>query len=206
MAVLMVVPALVGLAGALAVRRWCPDIARGFAVRGLPLVALGLVVETIRYLVLPDDAHAALGAGRAFAVADIAIVVAVLFLNRPAVAGRATAAVVALVGLGVACNATAVVIAGAMPYSAAAARAAGLPADEIEGHLLGYVHADTVPAPAALLGDVLPLPPLMKVLSVGDLLMFIGLVVVVALVFGRTLVTSQDDLPVSAHPHAEERR
>lgn len=77
---------------------------------------------------------------------------------------------------GAALNGVAIVLNGGMPYSPEAAVRAGLPPDA-ETVKNAAAHAGTRLAP---LGDVIAVPPLHAVVSVGDLLIALGIVALVA--------------------------
>lgn len=79
-----------------------------------------------------------------------------------------------LVAGGIALNAVVIAVNRGMPVSASAARIAGveLPSTAPSGHtLLG------IESPLGFLGDILPFAPAGQVLSIGDLLMLVGLAV-----------------------------
>jgi hypothetical protein len=88
---------------------------------------------------------------------------------------------VAIILAGAALNATAIAMNGRMPYSVAAARTAGLPA--------GSANPKNAPADAntrlAFIGDVIPVAPLGKIVSPGDLLIILGAAATVAAAMRR---------------------
>jgi hypothetical protein len=71
-------------------------------------------------------------------------------------------------------NTLVIVLNGGMPFSAQAARWAGLPEQVIAEAGTRYQQTSAETSFAAL-GDVVPVPLLQKVVSVGDLLMFVGI-------------------------------
>jgi hypothetical protein len=79
-----------------------------------------------------------------------------------------------VLALGFTLNTLVIVVNGGMPFSARAARWAGFPERMIAETGIRYqqTSAGTRLAP---LGDVLPVPLLQKVVSVGDVLMFVGI-------------------------------
>jgi hypothetical protein len=87
----------------------------------------------------------------------------------------------AVILVGAALNATVIAMNGRMPYSIAAAHAAGLPD--------GSVTPNNAPADPstrlAALGDVIPVPPLGKIVSPGDLFIILGAAATVAAAMRR---------------------
>jgi hypothetical protein len=87
----------------------------------------------------------------------------------------------AVILVGAALNATVIAMNGRMPYSVAAARTAGLPD--------GSVTQKNAPADTntrlAVLGDVIPVPPLGKIVSPGDLFIILGAAATVAAAMRR---------------------
>ena len=109
-----------------------------------------------------------------------AIVAVWLAVNlRPASPALRVAGAVIL--LGAALNVTVIAMNGRMPYSTTAARAAGQPD--------GSATPKNAPADAgtrlAVLGDVIPIPPLGKIVSPGDLLITLGAAATVAAAMRR---------------------
>lgn len=92
--------------------------------------------------------------------------------------GRAAFAVLAAGWL---LNVAAILPNGGMPVSLAAYDAAGLPAGEAvsEGHLWKHVAA-TGDTTLRVLGDVIPVAPLRAVISIGDVLLLVGIAMLVA--------------------------
>jgi len=197
MALLIAAPIVLGLTAGLVVRRLFPAADPGTSrIRGVPLVVAAAVVEALRIGLLGERVGEPWVA-RSLGAVDLVVVVLVVHLNRPSRTSRPVSAAVGLTGLGMAANALAVVIAGGMPFSRPAALAAGYSTRDLAPPPPGYVDADGVPAAAAALGDLLPFPPLMKVLSVGDLLLLLGIVVLLALLTaGRAGVLEPARTPV----------
>lgn len=102
-----------------------------------------------------------------------ALVVAFVLANLPGLhrSGRAALSVFLA---GMTMNFAAILANGGMPYSVPAARRAGLSPAQIDVEVLGHPHL-TAESRLAPLADVLPVPPLHAVASVGDLLIFGGL-------------------------------
>jgi uncharacterized protein DUF5317 len=98
---------------------------------------------------------------------------AFILLNLRAVPSGARCALCVLT-LGFTLNTLTTVLNGAMPFSAGAARAAGIPEPLIAAPAPHYEQA-TEETALAVFADVIPVPLLQKVISIGDLLMFIGI-------------------------------
>lgn len=92
---------------------------------------------------------------------------------------------IALLGLGLAANTLVILANRGMPVSEAAVRLAGGGEAAIRSLPTAAFHRSVEGATLWWLGDVIPLPGLRMVASVGDILMFAGLVVTVA--WGMTL-------------------
>jgi hypothetical protein len=119
--------------------------------------------------------------GRGVAVALWALGAGFVVVNAARHRGAVRTAFV-LLGLGFTLNTAATVANDGMPYSPAAGRAAGMSATALVGGTPGHVPADASTR-LGLLGDVLPVPGVRAVASVGDVLMVVGAAwVVVALV------------------------
>lgn len=86
---------------------------------------------------------------------------------------RAARLGLALLVLGMSLNSVTVMLNGGMPFSASAARAAGFSEQEIATPRLGHPRL-TTQSRLTPLADVIAVPGLQRVLSVGDLLMLIG--------------------------------
>jgi hypothetical protein len=97
---------------------------------------------------------------------------------------------------GMVCNGLAIVLNGRMPYVGEAARLAGVPASMIAKY--PPATADTV---LVTLGDVIPVPDVHAVLSVGDLLLLAGvaLSVVVLMAPGPATTTSVPGTTTNTH-------
>lgn len=75
---------------------------------------------------------------------------------------------------GVLANAVPRVVLGDMPFSESAARAAGYPSGFIAQHHAGHIPLSTVSSGWWPISDVIPVPGLGRVLSIGDLLLIVG--------------------------------
>lgn len=101
---------------------------------------------------------------------------AFVLVNLRGRAGAARAGLVALV-LGFTLNTLVVVVNGKMPFSAGAARRVGFTEQAITQTSARYAPVSRHTMLPAF-GDLIPVPPLGSVVSVGDLLMFAGIAVV----------------------------
>ncbi|MDE9367223.1 DUF5317 family protein [Luteipulveratus sp. YIM 133132] len=113
----------------------------------------------------------------------ITVVIAIAFcvLNWK-LNGRVARVGLGLIVVGALCNALPQWTYGAMPFSVSAARAAGFGDAELARMARRSVRNLPItdePWWVVALSDVIPLPPLLKVLSVGDLLLIVGGVVAV---------------------------
>jgi hypothetical protein len=101
------------------------------------------------------------------------LVTAFAAMNFSTLPSRARAAMAMFV-LGMTMNTLAIAANGGMPFSVGAARSAGLAEAEIETYVPGHPPL-TTGSRLAPLADVLPVPGIHAVASVGDLLIFGGL-------------------------------
>lgn len=132
-------------------------------LRGTALVVTALAVQVVVVSVAPGGSHAL---HAALHVGSYVLAAAVLVLNRrlpgvPLIAAGAALNVAAILANG-----------GVMPASADAMRIAGVPGDEAFANSAAIARPHLLP-----LGDVIPVPgpwPLGNVLSVGDLVLFAG--------------------------------
>lgn len=138
---------------------------------------LVLVAAAVQFVRLTDPAWAGplLTPWRAAVpvVLGWALVTAFVLVNLSGLptAGR-WAAVAFLAGLSM--NSLAVAVNGGMPFSAPAARWAGFSEERISAYVVGHPEL-TAESRLAPLADVIPVPGLPAVASVGDLLIFGGL-------------------------------
>ena len=193
LAVLLVAPAIA--VAVLALRPGGLAALSRFRVRGMPWVLAGAAVQALR---TADPAwasgflHAAGGAATALVLGGCAVGFVLANLrDRPR--GAALAAGVA--GLGALLNAAATALNGGMPFSVRAAAAAGIDAASIADPTPGHVPIDTGTRLAAI-ADVVPVPGLHLVFSLGDVLLWGGLaacLVVAALHTQRSVVVPPDD-------------
>lgn len=116
---------------------------------------------------------------RLLALLVLAGCVAFVVLNRAQPSGLVRAGIW-LTAVGAACNALATVIYGYMPVLAASARWLGWDVGTGDHPNPQYVGAHAAQLPALLLGDVLPVPAIGLVVSLGDLLLIPGCVLLLA--------------------------
>lgn len=165
-------------------------------ITGAPFALLSLAL-----MVLVRVAPAGGRADGALIVASYALAAVFLSLNV-AKHRRALRVGFLVLALGWGLNAAVMTANGGMPLSLAAHYATGetTPPTPGEGGFFKLVVADehTVLRP---LGDVIPLPPLNKVASAGDLVMMLGMAIVVAAgMRPRAGVTRESLRPAATHP------
>lgn len=116
---------------------------------------------------------------RAYGLAVTVVAVAFSWLNRD-LARRLTGRYgLLLLPVGATLNAVPMVAIGAMPYSAPSAVAAGYSAADAYGPITGYVRLDQTSHMWLPVADVIPIPILEKVVSVGDIALLAGSVLIV---------------------------
>ncbi|WP_127479398.1 DUF5317 family protein [Nocardioides pantholopis] len=160
----------------------------------VPIVVATPVAARLRAAgVVPDGVL-----NRTFAVLVLLAAAGFLIANR----GQRSALVragVRLTAAGAAANAAATLLYGAMPVLAASARWMGSDLRAGEHPDAEYVAVSASQVPALLLGDVLPVPVLESVVSLGDLLLVPGGAILLAAVLAPLL----RPLPAPT-PHREE--
>ncbi|MGH2819927.1 MAG: DUF5317 domain-containing protein [Actinomycetota bacterium] len=165
---------LVGIAAALIAlaRGGSLDSLAATRLRLIPLVVIGLAVEIVFEVWRPEW----LSEGAALAILVLSDVLVLWFV----LANRRTPGIL-LVGAGLALNALVIALNGGMPVSDRAVQVSGAPT--VEGDRLKHerLSSDTN---LPWLGDVIPVPVLGEVLSIGDLVLALG---IAQLVHGRTL-------------------
>ena len=103
-----------------------------------------------------------------------AVAASYLCLLAFALANRSLGAM-PIVVVGLVLNATVILVNGGMPVRAEAVSAVGLDPDQLDAGDLGAKrHLEGPDDHLTFLGDVLPLPPLGEVVSVGDLVLAVG--------------------------------
>ncbi len=156
-------------------------------------LVVGLVVQ-IAFLVW-DPPGLSSGQSLTILVMSNLMIAAFLFANR-----RLTGMVVA--GVGMVLNVIVITANGAMPVSQRAVDLAGINAQVPETGLKHELMSDETVLP--WLGDVIPVPVLKEILSVGDLVLAFGLA---QLVYTRTRSTeASDSSPGASHEPRHLRR
>lgn len=139
------------------------------------LVGVAAVVQVVR-LTEPEWATAALTPLRgALPVVVMWTLLTAFALGNLAGRSRAAKAGILVFLAGTTMNSAAMVANGGMPFSLTAARWAGFTDRQLDTHVTGHppLTADSRLVPLA---DVIPVPLLPAVASVGDLLIFVGLI------------------------------
>ena len=148
--------------------------------RGIGIVLAALALQIGVITVWPSMPHAAAVAGH---LVSYAMLAAVLWMNRRLPG-------MALIALGVAANGITIAVnGGTLPASAHALRAAGI-------HLrAGFDNSGVVAHPhLAWLGDIMVTPswlPMRNMLSIGDVLLFVGAAVLVVITTRRPAPSSR---------------
>jgi hypothetical protein len=175
MITLMLLPAVIGL---IIVAR--PNVATSLTnLRGKWLIVLGAALQFMHVEGLWPDQVKESVERRVYAVLVVAIAIAFSWLNRSLWSRRSGRWALSLIPLGTASNSLPIVVLGAMPYSIPGARAAGYSSAELMTDAPGYIRLDDVSPLWVPFADLIPLPVLMKVMSLGDLLLIPGLVLLV---------------------------
>lgn len=202
----MVLPAVVAALYVLAVRPHPSP--RQPELRGLWVVALGLAAHLLRFEVLPADVGADRVVGVVHGVVALLCAGCFVALNWATTHGapvRRTGILAS--GLGAGLNAIPVALTGAMPVLRSAAVAAGLAPADLEPVSPQYVLVHAGSSPTVWLGDVIPVPAGSTVLSLGDLLLFAGLAILVGVVLASRLGSPSTTVAVplgAANPPAPE--
>jgi hypothetical protein len=176
MLALMFTPALMAIVLLLLVRRDRPATAEQ-RVRGVWLALAALAVHlVVRFSWSHTDLTESV-VNRTGAATTLVLLGYFVWVNRDR--ARATAIGVWLIASGAGLNAAATLAYGAMPALGSAARTAGYDDVGSEGHPFdGYVLSDHMSPIARYLGDFIPIPGQLKVLSIGDLMLIVGLMLV----------------------------
>ncbi|WP_456787049.1 DUF5317 family protein [Cellulomonas sp. P5_C5] len=193
-ALLLVVPVLAALV--LVLRRGGLASLTHVRVRGAPWALTGAAVQALRSA---DPAwaqgvlHAAGGALVPLALAVCAVGFA--FANARG-AGRPVRVALVVATAGALSNALATALNGGMPFSVPAARSVGLDVAGAPGHV--PIDGSTLLVPLA---DLVPVPGVAMVFSVGDVLLWAGLAAVLVLAAARHTTLPGDAAGVH-HPPA----
>lgn len=175
MITLMLLPAVIGL---IIVAR--PNVAASLTkLRGVWLIAVAAALQFIQNNGWWPEEFPEATERRLYAVLVVCVAVSFCWLNRSFASGRAGRWALWLIPLGTASNAFPIAALGAMPYSLSGARLAGYSEAELITDAPGYVRLEDVSHLWTPLADLLPIPVLMKVLSIGDMFLFAGLVLLV---------------------------
>jgi len=171
----MVLPAIVGL---IIVAR--PNVALSLKrIRGTWLVAIAAALQFVHYRGWWPDQVPEATERRIYAVFIIVVALTFSWLNR-SLGNRATGRwALSLIPLGTMSNAIPIAVLGAMPYSISGARVAGYTETDLATDAPGYIRLEDVSPFWTPLADLIPIPVLMKVLSIGDVFLFSGLVLLI---------------------------
>lgn len=172
----MVLPAVIGL---IIVAR--PNVALSLKrIRGTWLIAIAAAFQFVHVEgwwpeQLPETVER-----RVYAVFVIVVALTFSWLNRSLWSRGTGRWALSLIPLGTISNAIPIAVLGAMPYSIPGARTAGYTEAELVTDAPGYIRLDDVSPFWTPLADLIPVPVLMKVLSIGDLFLISGLVLLIA--------------------------
>lgn len=184
----MVLPAVIGL---IIVAR--PNVATSLtSLRGKWLIVLVAALQFMHVEGLWPDQVKESVERRAYAILVVVIAIAFCWLNRSLWSRRSGRWALSLIPLGTMSNSIPIAVLGAMPYSVPGARAAGYSNAELATDAPGYIRLDDVSQLWIPLADLIPVPVLMKVLSVGDLLLFPGLVLLVVACYQPSITDRSD--------------
>ncbi|MFE6647869.1 DUF5317 family protein [Nocardioides sp. NPDC057772] len=175
MLTLMMLPAVIGL---IVVAR--PNVATSLTkLQGVWLIAIAAVLQFVQNNGWWPEEFPEATERRLYAVLVVCVAVGFCWLNRSFSSSRAGLWALWLIPLGTMSNAIPIAALGAMPYSLSGARLAGYSDAELVTDAPGYIRLGDVSQLWTPLADLLPIPILMKVLSIGDLFLFAGLVLLV---------------------------
>jgi hypothetical protein len=176
MLALMLTPALMAFALVLLLRRRQPSSAAQ-RVRAVWLVFAALAVHLAVKFSWSHTDLAESAVNRVGAAAVLVLLSYFVWMNRDR--ARTTVVGVWLIAGGAGLNAAATLAYGAMPVLGSAARTAGYDDVGSRGHPFdGYVLSDHMSPIARYMGDFLPIQGQLKVLSIGDLMLIVGLALV----------------------------
>ncbi len=171
----MVLPAVIGL---IIVAR--PNVATSLTkLRGTWLIVLAAALQFVQNNEwwpeqLPESVER-----RVYAVFVVGIALAFCWMNRSLRSNASGRWATTLIPLGTLSNSIPMAALGAMPYSLSGAHLAGYTNAELATEALGYVRLGDVSPFWTPLADLLPIPVLMKVISIGDVFLFAGLILLV---------------------------
>ena len=175
MLTLMVLPALIGI---IVVAR--PGVATSLTkLHGVWLIAIAAARQFVQNNGWWPDEFPEATERRLYAVLVVGVAVLFSWLNRSLSSARAGRWALLLIPAGTASNALPIAALGAMPYSHSSAHIAGYSNAELAAEATGYVRLADVSSVWTPLADLLPIPVLMKVISIGDVFLFAGLILLV---------------------------
>lgn len=201
MVILMAAPAGAAVVVAWALARRGPVV--DGRVGALALIPVAVLLEVVRAPMLAAVADPVV-LNRCFAAADLVLAALLIRANRSLPAVTSAAFWVCVTAVGVVLNAIPVLLTGAMPFGHDAALASGIPEGELSPPPVGYVDASEVPGLAAALGDRWPIPTMMKVLSVGDTVMLVGLTMAIGVLWAGLLLRHSDEVARGGVEHEAE--
>ena len=195
----MVLPAVIGL---IIVAR--PNVATSLTrLRGIWLIALAAALQFVQNNGWWPEEFPETTERRVYAVLVIGVAVTFAWLNRSLSSTRAGRWALLLIPVGTASNAIPIVALGAMPYSLSGAHLAGYTNAELATEASGYVRLGDVSPLWTPLADLLPIPVLMKVISIGDVFLFAGLILLV--IACSSLKATERTLDSVTGPHGAAR-
>lgn len=190
MITLMVLPAVIGL---IIVAR--PNVALSLTkLRGIWLIALAAALQFVQNNGWWPEEFPETTERRLYAFLVVGVAVSFCWLNRSLRSNRVGYWALMLIPLGTLSNAVPIAALGAMPYSLSGARLAGYSNAELATDAPGYVRLGDVSPLWTPLADLLPIPILMKVLSIGDVFLFVGLVLLVIACSRQTTESASDSV------------
>lgn len=174
----------------------------GLRLRWLWLIWLAAAVQFARSWNPPWGSQVLTPMGGAWPVLAIWLLALVFVVRNFGTVPPAAKPALAVFVLGFSLNTLTIVLNGGMPFSPRAAERVGLPVLTVVGHLPITGHTRL-----SLLSDVIALPPIHRVVSIGDLLISVGIIwllVAIGLGAARSESTSSPTPTVSpdASPHA----
>lgn len=175
MLLLMLTPAV--LCALLFTRAGAVDGAR--RLRGKSLLILAAALQFVQVEgwwegVVPVDVER-----RIYGLGVTVIAIVFCWLNRDLTWRRTGRFALILLPIGAALNAIPMIVIGAMPYSASSAVAAGYSVADAYGPIPGYVRLDQTSLLWTPVADVVPIPILEKVISLGDIALLGGAILLV---------------------------
>ncbi|MEU0313876.1 DUF5317 family protein [Nocardioides sp. NPDC006273] len=194
MLTLMVLPAVIGL---IIVAR--PNVAVSLtSLRGKWLIVLAAALQFVQAEGWWPEQVTESIERRVYAVLVVVIAIAFSWLNRSLWSRDTGRWALLLIPLGTASNSIPIAALGLMPYSIAGARVAGYSNEQLVTDAPGYIRLDDVSPLWTPLADLIPIPLLMKVLSIGDLFLITGLVLLVVASSRTQTVPNAVDDPVQS--------